>query len=392
MTDAHTVLPDYAGAGIANLMASLAEMFRASQVACPVLREDFGVRAHARTVVLMVVDGLGDEMLRTHAPHGALMAHRRGALSSVFPSTTASAITTFLTGVAPAQHAMTGWHIHVRAIGRSVAMLPFTLRGSGTSPAELGLPHTEAFDTAPFADRIDAQCHVVSPARIVDSAFNATHSGRAQRHRYNLLGDLFATTERCVRHAQGPCFVYAYWPDVDSIAHERGAGARQTGGAVRRFDEGFARLLSALRGQDVEVIVTGDHGLIDAPPQRCIELQDHPRLTGLLAHPLSGERRAAYCHVQPGCAAAFADYVRNELGEQVVLVESARAMADGWFGPPPYHPELAARIGDFILLGRGEVTVKDWLPGEKRYQQLAVHGGLSPAEMLVPLIVARPTT
>ena len=391
MSDPGAVLPDYAGGGIVNLMASLAGMFRGPRTACPGLREAFGVRAHARSVVLMVVDGLGDQMLRAHAPNGALMAHRRGALTSVFPSTTASAITTFLTGVAPAQHAMTGWHIHLRAIERSVAMLPFTLRGSETSPTELGLPPARAFDATPFADIIEAQCHVVSPARIVDSPFNATHSGRAQRHRYNLLRELFEITERCVRHAQGPCFVYAYWPEVDSIAHERGALARQTAGAVRRFDEGFARLLSAMRGQDVEVIVTGDHGLIDAAPSHCIELDDHPRLAAMLAHPLSGERRAAYCHVKPGSASAFADYVRGELGDRVDLVDSARALADGWFGPPPYHPELAARVGDFIVLGRGDATVKDWLPGEKRYQQLAVHGGLSLAEMLVPLIVARPT-
>lgn len=390
MTEPHTVAPDYAGGGIVNLMASLAEMFRAPQVACPVLRSEFGVRTHAPAVVLMVVDGLGDAMLHAHAPNGALMAHRRGALTSVFPSTTASAITTFLTGLAPAQHAMTGWHIHLRAIDRSVAMLPFIVRGSQTSPVELGLPHARAFDSTPFANRIAAQCHVVSPARIVDSPFNAAHGGRAQRHRYDLLSEAFALTERCVRQAQGPCFVYTYWPEVDSIAHERGALAYQTAGAVRRFDDGFARLLRALRGQDVEVIVTGDHGLIDASPQHCIELADHPRLAAMLAHPLSGERRAAYCHVRPGCASAFADYVGNEFGDRVDLMESARAIADGWFGPPPYHPELAARIGDFIFLGRGDVTVKDWLPGEKRYQQLAVHGGLSPAEMWVPLIVAQP--
>ena len=40
---------------------------------------------------------------------------------------------------------------------------------------------------------------------------------------------IFEITERCVRNAAGPCFVYAYWPEVDSIAHERGALARDLG-------------------------------------------------------------------------------------------------------------------------------------------------------------------
>lgn len=33
-------------------------------------------------------------------------------------------------------------------------------------------------------------------------------------------------------------------------------------------------------------------------------------------------------------------------------------------------------------------VIKDWLPGERQYRQIGVHGGMSPEEMFVPLIVA----
>jgi hypothetical protein len=32
-------------------------------------------------------------------------------------------------------------------------------------------------------------------------------------------------------------------------------------------------------------------------------------------------------------------------------------------------------------------TIKDWLPGENRHRLLGVHGGTTPAEMWVPLVV-----
>ena len=54
----------------------------------------------ARKIVLLVVDGLGYDYLRRQLPDGALSRHLRGRMDSVFPTTTAAAITTLLTGVA----------------------------------------------------------------------------------------------------------------------------------------------------------------------------------------------------------------------------------------------------------------------------------------------------
>jgi hypothetical protein len=39
---------------------------------------------------------------------------------------------------------------------------------------------------------------------------------------------------------------------------------------------------------------------------------------------------------------------------------------------------------------KGNWTIKDWLPSEKRYRQIGVHGGVSADEMIVPLVVAQP--
>ena len=61
----------------------------------------------------------------------------------------------------------------------------------------------------------------------------------------------------------------------------------------------------------------------------------------------------------------------------------------GAFGPGPDHPRLAERVGDFVLLLRDGWAIRDWLPGEQRHPKLGVHGGSSPAELYVPLVVAR---
>ena len=68
---------------------------------------------------------------------------------------------------------------------------------------------------------------------------------------------------------------------------------------------------------------------------------------------------------------------------------SDQLIAAGWFGPAPYHPRLSTRVGDYTLLMKDNWTIKDWLPEEKRYTMLGVHGGISSNEMRVPLIALR---
>jgi hypothetical protein len=388
--DPARVAPDYASGSIANLMSSIAQAFDAPHAACRPLPHPHThtLRAHAH-VVLMLVDGMGLHALHRHRPRGALAAHIRSRLTSVFPSTTATAITTLLTGQPPAAHGLTGWHVWFEEIDAIAAVLPGHVRG-GDEPIAQRSRGQPIFDQRSFFDLLPAACHVVAPRRIVASSFNLAHTGRAQRHGYSTLAQFFDAIERCTRPGGARSYTYAYWPELDSIGHEYGVDSVQAADSLRRFDVGFERLLAALRGRDVAVVVTGDHGLIDAPADEAIELERHPALAQTLARPLCGERRVAYCYVREGRAAAFEDYVRNELASRVTLYESEAAIREGWFGPGPAHPRLASRVGDYILMPQGRGTIKDWLPGEKRYRQVAVHGGMSADEMLVPLIVAEP--
>jgi hypothetical protein len=380
-------LPDYDGGSIANLMCSIAGAFGVPQGACPPLRDAPAALTRRRQLALIVVDGLGYRHLMRDAAATTLARHAQGSLTSVFPSTTASAITTFLTGATPAEHGLTGWHVYLEEVDAIAAVLPFQLRGSDEPLERLGLRAADLSGRGAFADRIAATVHAVAPRKIVDSAFNTAHCGRAQRHGYGTSAGFFQAVERCLRGDGERNYVYGYWPELDSVAHEHGIASRQAAEALRRFDDGFARLLASLQGRDVGVLVTGDHGFIDAPAERLLPVEQHPRLEAMLARPLWGERRVAYCHVKPERRAEFERYVGDELSASVALYPSRELVEQGWFGPGAPHPRLASRIGDYTLVMRGDATIKDWLPGEKRYRHIGVHGGLSEDEMRVPLVV-----
>lgn len=386
-----TALPDYHGGSIVNLMSSVSEAFGADPSGYPTLRAlPADALREARKVVLLVFDGLGHDYLSANGPGGAMHAHLRARITSVFPSTTATAIPVFLTGYAPAQHGFTGWFTYLREFGSVVAVLPFRNRLGGTPLARTGLTPRELSGCAPVFDRIEAPSYVVTPMHISRSDFNRDFSGSASVLSYETLQEMFSCVHRALSASQERSYVYAYWPRFDTLAHKHGVGSHQVRQHFTEIDHAFERFAASLAGTGTAVVATADHGFIDSGPRRLVPLEDHPVLGDALVLPLSGESRLAYCYVHPDRREVFERYVAEDLAHCAVLHRSQDLLRDGWFGIGKMHPRLHDRIGHYTLEMRDNYMLKDWLPGEERYRHIGVHGGTSEREMHVPLIVVKP--
>lgn len=383
------LLPDYEGGSIANLMRTLADACGAPPPWQPPLHPRYGIDAselaRARSIVLLVVDGLGAEMLASRGT-GSLRRHAGRTLSSVFPSTTASAIPLFMTGLMPAQHALTGWHMWLEELQAVTAILPLTPRAA--RPFSLPREKLPAmlFDHAPLYPGMRRKAWVISPQEIAFSPFNLWHTRGAETIAYAGTDGLL--TALCgVIGQPGEKFVHAYWPLLDACAHRFGRDSAEVTGVLEQFCAMFDTLLARVAGSDTTLLVTADHGFIDSPENRVIQLADHPELAAMLARPLCGEPRVAWCYVRKEAAGSFSRCAEDTLGERAEVISRARLLDEAWFGPGPTHPKLAARIGDFALVMRDNWSIKDSLPGERHHFTLGVHGGLSADEMRVPLVV-----
>ena len=373
--------PDYAGGGLVNLMASIVEAC-GGRALHPTL-EDFAL-GEPRNIVLLVVDGLGDNYLMRRG--GDIAASRRRAITSVFPSTTASAITTTYTGCTPLEHGLTGWFTYFSEAACVAASLPFRSRGDMLPLRLRGVRPEQIYIRISVFEQLPLRSLVVTARDIVDSEYNLRHCAGAERLAYETLDELVAHVERAVKSGAERKFVYAYWPAYDQVSHRFGCESAQAAAEHEKVDAAFAELRRRLRGTETTLLVTADHGFVDSPERRSVRLDDHPELAALLARPLCGEQRTPWCYLRPGAAADFERYVATRLAEAATAVPVRQLLDEGWFGPGPSHPRLASRIGDFALIMRDNWTIKDWLPGERRHTLIGVHGGVSADEMEVPLV------
>ncbi len=381
------LLPDYEHS-IVNLMASLATAIGAGETGYAPLANLPAGRLQQRPVVLLVADGLGAELLARHAD-SRLASGWTDTLTSVFPTTTATAITSFATGVAPQQHAVTGWFTWLAELGSVAAVLPFVPRGGGQSYLEAGVRPEQIVGARALTERTTARCSVVTPAYIAESAYSRFTGGPAERYGHRGLGHFFDTLATLVLQG-GSSYTFAYWAELDSLAHQYGVESPQVSGHFAVFDQAYAEFLDRIVGSGAIVLVTADHGLIDSSEAHTLRLEDHPSLAETLVLPLCGEPRAAFCYVRNGRAAEFEAYVRDRLADAVELFRSADLIEAGWFGRGRPDPRLRQRVGDYALIMRDNWIIRDRLLTERPFRHVGVHGGTSAAEMQVPLVVAEP--
>lgn len=389
--------PDYQGQGILNLMSSIirARGGRSTHAPLGLLPvEEIGT---ANNIVLLVIDGLGSDWLLKHSPDGILARHFRGRLTSVFPPTTAAAISTYLTGEPPLHHGLTGWYTYLRELGTVMTVLPGTPRYGGVAYSRAGVDPQQLFVSTPIFDRIETESTCVSPSFIAFSDFNRAHTGRARIVPFEGLEDLFRQTLRVLRPSwlwgrstsDAQRYVYLYWPQLDMIGHVTGMWSKRALDHLAEIEQALERFVKAAQGTDTTLLICADHGQIDSAPEDEINLADHPRLSDCLLLPLCGEPRAAFCYLRSGREQGFLDYCGDVLGSLVDVIPSRQLVDEGFFGIGERHPDIMDRVGDYCILPRGTRTIRDLLLNEHPHPQIGVHGGLSEDELFVPLSVLK---
>lgn len=340
-------------------------------------------------LVFALVDGFGMNFVDTLHSGAFIRSNLAIEMRSVFPSTTSAALTTLATGEWPATHAVTGWHVLLPQINAVSIIIGFRRSPDNKPLSQLGITAQDAYPTPSRMGATNRSAAHFLPKHIATSAYSTYWSDGATQIAYTSSDKAISAIIRRLAKAQTPSVTYLYMPQVDSAAHEYGSTHSITLNAARKANELLERLADALP-HNARLVMTADHGHLDAPKGRANALPASHEIFNLCERKPSGDSRVMYATVRDENRQAFQQAVGEYLGSDFLTLDVEQVEAMNLLGQGPLSDETRRRIGNMLVLSTSDATLdfRKALGEESKKQLYSHHSGLTPAEMRIPLVIA----
>jgi hypothetical protein len=361
-----------------------------------------GVGGDVQGVALLLVDGMGADLIAEHAdrvPALAELAARGRTLRAGFPATTAVSVTSLGTGLSSGEHGIVGYSMGVPPLDDPTAPADIVLNTlrwcahGATDPVDMRreLP-PEQVQHAPTvlerAARAGVAVTTVAPEIQRSSGLTRAALRGGRFHGASALGDLAAAVLDALGAGPGDerAFCYAYHGDLDMLGHAYGPGSRPWLLQLQIVDRLVAAIAEDLP-PDTVLAVVADHGMVGTDAGWRVDLDTTPALLAGVRR-LAGEARVRHVFVADGALDDVTAAWRGELGGAAWVRTRDEAIAEGWFGAE-VTDVARGRIGDVVAAAQGNWTLVRSRIEPRETALVGHHGSLTDAEQRVPLLLAR---
>ncbi len=322
----------------------------------------------ADSIVLFVVDGLGWHQIDSYRDELPCLGQALGApITTVAPSTTATALTSICTGVLPGEHGVVGYKVD------TPSGLLNCLRW--TSGSRLMMKDVPPIDFQPVEPFLGSAPPVVTRAEFQKSGFTQAHLRNGQFCGWWSPATLVTEIDEQVR--AGAPFVYAYYDGLDKVAHVHGLGRHYLD--ELKFVDALVERIAAELPEEAALLVTADHGMVEVGNQIFDISEELVQRTSRT----SGEARFLWLHAKDAETGSLLEAA--EIHSDVAWVVGIEQVLDEhWFGVH-VTPEARMRMGEVAIVAREPVALMD--PRQPDAPHLvARHGSMTREEMLVPFL------
>jgi len=399
------VMPDYEGGGLLNVPATVLDVLGAREEgdAPPLSGLDPALREGVRQVVVVLADGLGWWQLELLCERGTTpflaelreRARRRDRAqlleaTTVFPSTTAAAITTMNTGRTPLEHGNIAYFVWLEEFAQVTAMLRWgpavTRRGSyfddpGVDPLRYVLvPSIHARLRERGISSV-----VIEPEMFRGEAMTRMHAAEASFVGY-VLPSSMGVRLRGLLDSPRPSYVYAYWAGIDTASHLYGPRSEEAAMEAALFDLDLRRALGDRRAGDTLVLLTADHGHAATDPDKMLDIVGDDELRALLRNPPAGEPRLVFLHTDR--PELVREHLQRKWPGLMTLLDRDELIDAGLFGRGD-GATARRRIGEVVALFDRDLSASIVKVEGQTLRHRGSHGGMTADEMRIPVLAWR---
>ena len=391
------VLPDYQGLSVKNILSQIGTAFGLNPSDSNSFPGDYFIDFQGvDKVVLLIFDGLGYNRLLHHldSHDGTFMTlATKGALkplTTVFPATTSTVLTSIFTGLSPAQHQILGYHMFSKKYGLVFDTLDMKPVYGYSGQVDLAQDYSNSVKPwLPILEQRGVKTSVVTRASIAGSGLSQVIHGDVPLIPYVLDADMFTRSARALEQP-GPTLLIMYYSGVDTLAHRYGPYSDEVTFELTSIEHNlrnFVSNLSEKTKKETLMLMTADHGV--AETRKTYFLKDFHDVMSRLTLPPVGDGRATFLFSKPTQREALNEAFLKHV-EGFKLFSSSELIDKDAFGKTSNPEELKEKVGDFTALGfKDSALGYPFFEDDRLHPMLGTHGGMTCEEMVVPFLSVR---
>ena len=375
------VLPDYENS-ILNLINSILKYYNVTTKYNGLSILDQKLEKKYKNIVLIILDGMGEHILTNVSPNGFFKNHQGKIITSVYPSTTTAALTTYYSGRPPIE---TGWIAmsqYFKEYGRAIEMLRETDSYTGESIKSSKINVFDLIKYIPIYEQIEQASPHVKAYEINPTYCKARSKRNINADNISLLCD---SVEALCRNEDNN-FILAYSDKPDVLLHKYGCKSKEVKDFILNAESNIKALYNKLKNTNTLFIISADHGHKDI--NKVYNIVDMEDIQECLILPPSLESRVVSFWVKEEKKELFEKLFNEKFNDEFLLYTKQEFLNKHMLGYGNQHKKVDDFIGNYIALSTGDSIIKLGTNiSKEKPDKKSTHCGLTPEEMEVPLII-----
>ncbi len=377
------VLPNY-DHSILNLITSILKYYNVETNHSSLKNLDEILQKRYKNVIMLVLDGMGEHILDKISPQGYFNNHKLDCITSVYPSTTTAALTTYYSGKPPYESGWIAWSQYFKEYGRAVDMLSHMESYKRESIKDANLNVFESIvNYKPIFERIEEASPNIKSYELTPS-YSDKRSKRSIRA--DSLDEIIANIEMLCKNPEEK-FIFAYSDNPDGLLHKFGTTSQEAKEFIISAEDKIANMCENLP-EDTVLIISADHGHRDI--EKAYTILDYPEIQECLILPASLESRFLSFWVKENMKKEFEERFNKTFGEEFLLLKKEELLDKHLLGYGEKHPKIDDFIGNYVAISTaGSMIRLETFLAEGKKVKKSTHCGLTKEEMEVPMIVIK---
>ena len=341
------------------------------------------MKFYKKGIEILFLDGMGEHVLTPISPNGFFKKNELKKVTSVYPSTTTAALTTYYSGKPPYETGWIAWSQYFKEYGRAIDMLA----------------HIESYKHESIKDaKMDVFKEVVNYKTIFEQieeksrikAYEIMPSYSDRRSKRTIKADsIDEIVDNILMLSDNPDekFIMAYSDKPDGLLHKYGTDSVEAADFIKETESKIEQMCQKL-SDDTIVIISADHGHKNIKnPHTILDYED---LQECFLMPPSLEARCLTFWIKNDMKKEFERRFNEKFEKEFWLMTKEEFLNKNFLGFGNKHRKVDEFLGDYIAISIGDsmINLETYLAPGKPLKK-STHCGLTKEEMEVPVIVAK---